>query len=197
MAKRGPLEVPMRRGSPSDLQARFDLADKGAPPSDIAERFWRKVDMRTDEECWEWQAYRSGQNYGQFGLSPTRPRVAHRVAYSFATCKPIPVGLVVRHMCDNPPCCNPAHLELGTQAENFRDAMDRGRWNCRGEGNAVSKLTEEDVHSIRSARASGETGPAIAARYGVTKKVVYGIAKGSMWGHVPLRTASESGGAHG
>lgn len=78
--------------------------------------------------CWEWRGTRNEIGYGLMNLvrkghSDTR---VHRLMFERFVA-PIPEGLVVRHKCDNPPCCNPAHLELGTQADNVNDMKVRGR----------------------------------------------------------------------
>lgn len=84
-------------------------------------RFWEKVDVRRGSECWEWQAGRKARGYGTFDCQG-KPTPAHRMAYTL-TLGPIPEGLVIDHLCSNPPCVNPVHLEPVTQAENTR----RGR----------------------------------------------------------------------
>lgn len=112
----------------------------------IAERLWSRI-LKTSSGCWEWQGYRMPAGYGQIGIDG-RVDVTHRVAWSIANGKKIPAGLVVRHKCDNPPCINPAHLELGTHADNVQDAVDRGRV-ARGFRLPHTRLTEDDVREIR------------------------------------------------
>lgn len=89
-----------------------------------AERFWAKVD-KTDG-CWNWTACTS-HGYGQFKLSKAEKTVrAHRFSYFLHYGEFDPKWRVL-HSCDNPPCVNPAHLRLGTDADNARDRDDRGR----------------------------------------------------------------------
>lgn len=88
-------------------------------------RFWAKVERRGPDECWPWTGWTTSQGYGVIGLGG-RDEKAHRAAW-IVTRGPIPRGLVIRHTCDNPPCVNPTHLLLGTQLDNIRDRVERGR----------------------------------------------------------------------
>lgn len=88
-------------------------------------KFWSRVQILGESACWLWTASHNGLGYGQMRVN-TVLQVAHRLAYMDCV-GPIPDGLVVRHKCDNPPCCNPNHLELGTQKDNMDDATKRGR----------------------------------------------------------------------
>jgi len=78
-------------------------------------------------DCWEWKGARSSAGYGQ-KWTPSVGQVlyTHRLAYEWAN-GPIPSGMIVLHACDNPPCCNPSHLRLGTHADNVADKMQKGR----------------------------------------------------------------------
>ena len=84
--------------------------------------FWQNVAVRSPNECWEWRGSRYPTGYGR--VRPTQ--YAHRLAWGY-THGPIPAGLHVLHHCDNPPCCNPAHLWVGTPADNMRDRDLKGR----------------------------------------------------------------------
>lgn len=88
-------------------------------------RFWSKVAVGDVRSCWPWR----GAMRGGYGLFRIGQRVfsAHRVAFAFSRGRRAPAGLVVMHACDNPPCCNPRHLRLGTKADNNRDRDAKGR----------------------------------------------------------------------
>lgn len=88
----------------------------------------------TNEDCIEWPGSRLAEGYGYFRTPQkdgSKGILAHRFIYEVIH-GPIPDDLVVRHTCDNPPCVNPEHLLLGTQANNVQDMMDRGRWGAFG-----------------------------------------------------------------
>jgi hypothetical protein len=96
----------------------------------------------------------------------------------------------VCHRCDNPPCCNPDHLWLGTNADNVADKMAKGRQpvqDQRGERNTAAKLTAADVEKIRGMIRAGMTNIAIAARFGVTHQLISRIRRGKAWGEPPMQ----------
>jgi hypothetical protein len=162
--------------------------------------FWARVDRSGGPDaCWPWTAscQRVGLAYGLFNWRD-KTRRAHRLAYAFVH-GPIPDGLCVLHRCDNPPCCNPAHLFLGTHADNNRDMIAKGRakfWPGAhggtnpppaprfGEANSTSKLTEAAVREIRAANDAGESARGIARRLGVAATTVRDVLSGKNWRHV-------------
>lgn len=94
-----------------------------AVPYAVSTRFWDRVAIGQPDECWEWQGSLRGDGYGQF-YAHGKHRAVHRFAHYITTLEWPPV---VRHKCDNRRCCNPHHLEGGTQQDNMRDVVERGR----------------------------------------------------------------------
>lgn len=109
-------------------QARWANHVKGVkvPRERDGKRFWAKVKRGTAEECWPWTGSKLKTGYGQLRENGKMIR-AHRVSWELSR-GPIPEGMNVCHHCDNPPCCNPDHLFIGTHLDNTRDKMHKGRY---------------------------------------------------------------------
>jgi HNH endonuclease len=153
---------------------------------DWRDRFWRNV--QKGDGCWEWQAHRDRDGYGRFTV-PDRekrfPAPASRIAWELANGTRVPDGLIVCHHCDNPPCCRPDHLYVGTFADNVRDSYERGRQNPpRGERQGGSKLTAEQIREIRTLILNGHRHRDIAARFAVDPSLISRIRHGEVWAHV-------------
>jgi hypothetical protein len=161
-----------RKGIDMDMRP-----NKGRTPAD---RFWEKVDRRGPDDCWLWTGGSHSRGYGQFGLGG-RLVIASRLSYEWAN-GPIPDGMFVCHSCDNPPCVNPAHLWLGTPADNAADKAAKGRASSlAGASNPRAKLTDGDVRAIRE---DPRAPKAIAAEYGVSDTAVRFIKEGRTWRHL-------------
>lgn len=147
----------------------------------LRERFEEK--FTKTEGCWEWGASKHGEGYGQFILAGHVEK-AHRVAYQLYV-GTIPKGLCVCHHCDNTGCVNPSHLFLGTHTDNMRDRENKGRKpDTSGENNGHSKLTEEDVRTIRIMWSNGVRQVEIADKFGVSQVNISRIICGHNWSKV-------------
>lgn len=125
-------------------------------------RFWPHVDMSGGQNaCWEWQGHRHKVGHGQVRGNNDKAEYTHRVAWELSY-GPIPEGKVVRHTCDNPPCCNPLHLVLGTQKENIYDAIQRKRMVLGGR----RFLTDEQIDEIRELYEAGARQTDLGRLYG-------------------------------
>jgi hypothetical protein len=135
----------------------------------------------TENGCWEWAGFRNAARggYGQIGDGNGKVVMTHRAAWMVWR-GPIPPGLCVLHRCDNPPCCNPAHLFLGTKADNNADMAAKGRVQ-RGERASHAKLTEAQVLAIRDDPRSQVV---IAAEHGIDPAQISRIKSGRAWSHV-------------
>lgn len=164
----------------------------------LPERITRHIWPEPNSGCWLWGASTDPNGYGQ-ARHPTAGRTArvHRLAYEAAR-GPIPAGLSVLHRCDNPPCCNPDHLFLGTRAENVADMVSKGRQR-RGEGRSDAVLTEAAVLDIRRRRAAGERIKSIAASHGIPENTARTACFGGTWAHLPgiVATRDRRGSHHG
>ena len=151
-------------------------------PVPAPERFWKHV-QKTDE-CWVWIGGCHADGYGSFGASRGHAIRAHQYSWQLHN-GPVPDGLCVLHICDNPPCVRPDQLFLGTKLDNARDREAKGRGRQpKGEAHHNAKLTQEAVLAIRARRAQGEFCRIIAADYNVTTGLVSQIARREAWKHV-------------
>lgn len=91
----------------------------------LADQLWAKVQKAGPDECWPWIAAKYRKGYGHLN-DLGRTKAAHRVAWEL-TNGAIPDGMFVCHHCDNPSCCNPAHLFLGSAKDNTLDMIRKGR----------------------------------------------------------------------
>lgn len=141
----------------------------------MMKRFWSKVSVGKPDACWPWKGNRHRQGYGFFKVG-TRNVLAHRVAYCLTNGLDIlkfSSKIKVLHSCDNQPCCNPAHLFVGTQKNNIDDMIAKGR-----RGTCSAKLTPEQVIAIR---ADDRPYADIAAEYGVARHTVYLVVTRRRW----------------
>lgn len=130
------------------------------------------------DQCWIYPGRRDKDGYSGYKCKGSGDYKAHRAAYRVI--HGCPDGLYILHSCDNPPCANPFHLSKGTAKDNYADAKARDR-HTRGERNAASKLTADQVLAIR---ADHRTQVVIAAEYGILQTTVSEIKLGHRWKHL-------------
>ncbi len=143
------------------------------------ERFMQLVEFELNSGCWLWLGSTTGA-YGSF-----RTGYAHRAAFEMFV-GPLEEGQVVCHRCDTPLCVRPDHLFAGTQSDNIRDAINKGRFfppRLHGEDHGNAKLNNDAVRSIRR---DHRTAAAIARDYGVAASLITAIKAGRIWAHVPI-----------
>lgn len=165
-------------------------------------RFWARTDKT--EGCWIWtggrgRATRPGFVYGQVKIRPQR-FATHRISWALVN-GAIPRGMCICHRCDVPLCVNPDHLFVGTQADNLRDAWEKGR--ARGHTFTIeererahanraigsrlgsARLTEARVIELRELRASGVSIADLVQRFGLNRGTIWKAATRRSWRHVP------------
>ena len=152
------------------------------------DKFWSNVDRRGEDECWTWLAYKQGSGHGQLTFGQKR-YYAHRIAYYLSNAD-YNEFLCVIHKCDNPPCCNPKHLIQGTQSENMRDMVNKGR-NTKGT-EVSGVLSEEQVLEIIRLNEEGYISQkGLARKFGVSYSQINRIVNGRRWRHLGAVTGTE------
>lgn len=155
--------------------------------------------QRDDFGCWSWLGYHDKDGYAVASFDD-RPQRVHRVMLALSGVD-VPAGAIVRHRCDNAGCVRPDHLLLGTQADNMRDMVERGRslvgdlnparrrpqTLARGERHGCAKLTAVVVAAIRARRVAAPelTYDQLSAEFGVNRSTVFAICSRRIWRHVP------------
>lgn len=156
----------------------------------LDQRFWSKVNKRSDEECWEWQAALNAYGYGWFGIGKNKATTAHRVSAWLSGVLPtLEHSLHVLHKCDNRKCCNPSHFFLGGNKENVADRVAKGRNGIvrfYGEFNPAAKLTEAQVVEIKMMYSSKKFSQSMLAKqFNVRQphisRIVNGVRRGGVF----------------
>lgn len=152
------------------------------------------VERRGNNECWRWRGHVDRDGYGSFSFrvnGTKRYFRAHRLVLEWKIGKPLG-HFESMHSCDNPPCCNPAHLMPGTTQQNQLESVARGRAitvrrnpSPKGEASPFAKLKDDDVRHMREQyEAGGVTCDQLAVQYGVSGVTAWKIVKRYKWKHV-------------
>lgn len=145
--------------------------------------FWTLLDIKANpDECWEWTRGKNQDGYGRIMLSGVF-HFAHRLAWKYTHGKD--TDLHILHHCDNRICSNPNHLYAGTNADNIRDRVERGRSNPPlGENHKKSIAKLDQIKEVKCLYRDGMTQVAIAKQVGLSKGIVNYAVTGRTWRHV-------------
>lgn len=152
-------------------------------------KFYNRIKINPNTQCWEWQGAKQPEGYGRVsGKIWNGHYLLHRWSYEYHK-GPIPQGLLVRHLCNNPCCANPDHLEVGTVKDNAQD-REKSPNHLRGSQNPFHILTEKQVKEIKRdyIPGTGKYNPGnirmLCAKYNISKSTIQLIAKGERWKHI-------------
>lgn len=161
------------------------------------EKIWAKIGVGQENDCWEWTLRKDPDGYGITHYKGA-PWKTHRLIYTISH-GPIPEDMWVLHKCDNPPCCNPNHLFLGTSQDNVADRHNKGRdargerggWKQHpesilyGERSFLSKMTNDQVREMRRLYETGRYRKSDLARmFSLSKQAAGKIINGETWRHL-------------
>ena len=150
------------------------------PPVPIPplERFWKNVEIT--DSCWIWNGLKDVDGYGRFYINSKTGVRAHRFCYELYNEK-IGDGMCVCHSCDMPSCVNPDHLWIGTNIDNINDRTKKGR-SASGEDNGNSKLTKEEVLTIRNKYFTGKfSSRKLSKECSVSQPMICAIINNKNW----------------
>jgi hypothetical protein len=156
--------------------------------SEVEAFTWLMPGNPPNDGCWDWPMALDSKGYGQFSMNGGRRVVrAHRISYQKFHGE-IPDDALILHSCDRRICVHPAHLSLGTYAENMAQARERGRL-ATGERAEHARLTDSDVIWIRT---SGLSNIYMAKVLHVSDATICNARQGKSWQHIPMPEAVNS-----
>lgn len=155
--------------------------NKGKMNESIISRFSRKIDRPDTRGCWNWKRAKNKKGYGVFRTADGTV-LAHRLQWMMTNGR-IPEGIKVLHTCDNPACVNPAHLFLGTDDDNSKDMIKKGRQR-KGSSHGRCKLNEDQVRQIRFMHQNGARQKELVQKFGVAQQTISHVLCHDYWKHI-------------
>jgi hypothetical protein len=158
-------------------------------PANTPEVLWSKIDVKTEDECWNWKGYKNEDGYGRTWINDCG-YYAHRVIYDLVYPNIITLSApkntdetgFILHTCDNPSCCNPKHLWVGNCSENIADKVKKGRSaDFSGDKGPNCKLSMEQAQEIRQKRKDGISAKELANQYRVSLSSVKTLLAGKSY----------------
>lgn len=162
---------------------------KPGRPANTSDVLWSKVDKREPDQCWPWKGFLSERGYGRTWIND-KAFYAHRVIFALANPGLIELeapkdkseGKFVLHRCDNPVCCNPAHLFLGTHLDNMRDKVLKHRSpDYSGDKGPRCKLTMDQARQARALRQEGAKIKTLAEMFGISEPSMKSLIAGKSY----------------
>lgn len=148
----------------------------------IKDKILNNIIINKTTGCWEWQKCCSSDGYGQLSYNNKQCTV-HRLSYELFVNK-IPLDKQILHSCDNPICCNPDHLRVGTNYDNVQDRQNRNR-QAKGITHGRHKLTDNDIQEIRRLHSTGKyTHGNIAEVFDISRSHICNILNNKFWKHI-------------
>lgn len=170
------------------------------PRKSEEQRFWEKVDVKEENECWLWLGSKDKDGYGWFsyeshGSAEQKSKTISSHRYSLMlklNNKELPSSVFARHTCDQPSCVNPHHLVEGSAKDNSADMTERNR-QAKGELNGQAKMTEQIAKKIleeytadkQNGRLYGSL-ERLAKKYNLQKQALYKLTSGKTWKHLHM-----------
>ena len=158
-------------------------------PANTPEVLWSKVDKRSENECWNWKGFKNHDGYGRTWIND-KGYYAHRVIYSLVYPNTITLNAPLSqddsgfllHTCDNPSCCNPKHLWVGTHADNMADKVAKGRSpDFSGGKGPRCKLTMDQAKEARLLRKTGMTIPQLMEKFKLSRASMKTLLRGDSY----------------